>query len=1011
MTTARRDAMRAEAMGLLQLRNAPGALSRALGAFQMTRKLQGDSNSAMLTDCLLLAKIYTALSAHTDALSFLRQAHDLISDGGATVLESQALARACGSVAELYLSLGEDSLAEDMFLEYLEQVEASFGTEHAAAGDCYATLSAYYTHRGEHGRALLLARKALAIRLELLGASHETTGNSHYNLALLYRMAGEYDNACEHFEAARRIHLLQSPGGSLILADIDLGLGFAKHLLGDLQAALQHYQTAYYARKNLLGAAAREVVQALHLVESVTQEIDAQPMAADDGEEERKDAASSAADAATGSAASSPPLSPPAGGSDGDAASAKVAISSTSSADDVAVAMASVADGSGRTTKSLSSSGGEHGGSVVVSVSASSSAAVGSPSPRARRARRSSLMVPGEKRPAFLARRLSSVGVLRDSSAGSGMPTPRTGSQLWSLFSHKLLTIGLLSLAGDGDDGDDADDSDDAAAFHSADGRHDIAAAGAAVGAAAGAGGGGGDDAASAAASFAASAAAATAAAPSHADDDADSELPIMSAAELHEDFEARRREQTEVERRRRGGGSSSRLPSQTLYLLDSARALSLGRAISRLGRGAVARIMKMLHSMDVSVLAGQVNDSLLAALPVDSELRAVAAYRGSADKLGYAERVVLQLAEVPRLPGRVAALRLRCTFEDEVESVEDGVDVVARAAKELRENELFHHFLAVMVDVHTAAMHGEEAGALAGGGSDGGSGGGKLSEVVAISRMRTADGVPLLQHLVERVLSSPRAQVLYFLQGFTSFDDAAVQSLAGMREALVKMQRRLRAVLSHVDMAVTDGDEAMAAACAPFLDHAQAILSQVSGKFSRTARYYKALLDFMGEVGDSNHLFAKLSHFLRSYHAIFSVVQTAAARAVAAERAAVEGMPASEHAAATRAGSRRRREEGAGATAHARARARERRHRLSARERADRRAEAGAAVSQKHLPAGLVRDLRFRAPELPGEREALPAGGALTARRKTGGKKKKKKKRKKQQRAIADDRLDLGYY
>lgn len=94
-------------------------------------------------------------------------------------------------------------------IELLEQALAEHETvEHAnvvVKGDMLASLGAAYRVAGRHDEALEAAEQALELRRTMLGSRHPLVGESHYNIAVLYLDAKDFDQARAHLEESRAL--------------------------------------------------------------------------------------------------------------------------------------------------------------------------------------------------------------------------------------------------------------------------------------------------------------------------------------------------------------------------------------------------------------------------------------------------------------------------------------------------------------------------------------------------------------------------------------------------------------------------------------------------------------------------------------------------------------------------------------------------------------------------------------------------------------------------------------
>ena len=85
------------------------------------------------------------------------------------------------------------------------------------------------SHQGKYGIALEYCGKALVIRIGHLGLQNQCTADSHYNIALLYRLNGDPAEAQREFKFARDIRASLNGPESLEVAEVDVSMGFTAH--------------------------------------------------------------------------------------------------------------------------------------------------------------------------------------------------------------------------------------------------------------------------------------------------------------------------------------------------------------------------------------------------------------------------------------------------------------------------------------------------------------------------------------------------------------------------------------------------------------------------------------------------------------------------------------------------------------------------------------------------------------------------------------------------------------
>ena len=89
----------------------------------------------------------------------------------------------------------------------VEQLPWAEWLEAVATADFYDEYGWAFTYQGQHDRALEYYEKALAIRLDTLGAEHPDVGWSYNSLGIAYNDQGDNDKAIEYYNKALAIYL------------------------------------------------------------------------------------------------------------------------------------------------------------------------------------------------------------------------------------------------------------------------------------------------------------------------------------------------------------------------------------------------------------------------------------------------------------------------------------------------------------------------------------------------------------------------------------------------------------------------------------------------------------------------------------------------------------------------------------------------------------------------------------------------------------------------------------
>ncbi|GMI26905.1 hypothetical protein TrRE_jg11302, partial [Triparma retinervis] len=138
--------------------------------------------------------------------------------------------------------------------QFCTTVEMTYGKMSLCTSDSYSTLSAYFASTRKLKLATEYAGRSLVIRIRHLGAKNAATADSHFNLALLFRLQTEFPEARQHFSYALAIREEVEGEGSLSVASTRMALGKTCELMGGSEEeAFAHYSKALATFRSLLG--------------------------------------------------------------------------------------------------------------------------------------------------------------------------------------------------------------------------------------------------------------------------------------------------------------------------------------------------------------------------------------------------------------------------------------------------------------------------------------------------------------------------------------------------------------------------------------------------------------------------------------------------------------------------------------------------------------------------------------------------------------------------------------
>ena len=123
----------------------------------------------------------------------------------------------------------------------------------------YNNLAVAVKHTGDYSLAIDYARKALSIRLEVLGKEHLDTATSHYCLGQIFTEIRHFDAALEQFDAALEIQSQQLGAQHPTTATTHNNIGATYYEQGNFDKSLEEYKLGLEGFQTALGEEAPQV--------------------------------------------------------------------------------------------------------------------------------------------------------------------------------------------------------------------------------------------------------------------------------------------------------------------------------------------------------------------------------------------------------------------------------------------------------------------------------------------------------------------------------------------------------------------------------------------------------------------------------------------------------------------------------------------------------------------------------------------------------------------------------
>ena len=153
----------------------------------------------------------------------------------------------------MHWSKGTIAGAFSIFKQALEEAQLAFDDRHLIIAQAHNDLGLSYFSSGQLDSSWYHHQKALAIRLEKLGASHTKVADSYNNLANVLQIGGQPEEALKYYQQVLQIRQREATKDPLLIASALNNLGSAQLSIGNLESATRTLRKALQIRKNELG--------------------------------------------------------------------------------------------------------------------------------------------------------------------------------------------------------------------------------------------------------------------------------------------------------------------------------------------------------------------------------------------------------------------------------------------------------------------------------------------------------------------------------------------------------------------------------------------------------------------------------------------------------------------------------------------------------------------------------------------------------------------------------------
>lgn len=189
------------------------------------------------------------------------------------------------------------------------------------------------------------------------------------------------------------------------------------------------------------------------------------------------------------------------------------------------------------------------------------------------------------------------------------------------------------------------------------------------------------------------------------------------------------------------------------VQLLDSKRSTSVGIVMKRITDALGGKDLRdALLEVDENTLPADVLPMVMEIVPTAEERALLQGYAGETEGLDKPERMLRTLSYIPRLDGRLRAMKFKAQLEAEMHSVlMQQVTDLQKACKEVLESKALHALMQVVLDVGNALNAGTSKGNAVGF---------RLSTLLKLAELKATDKKTTLLHFVVEVVNSSAPKI-----------------------------------------------------------------------------------------------------------------------------------------------------------------------------------------------------------------------------------------------------------
>lgn len=239
------------------------------------------------------------------------------------------------------------------------------------------------------------------------------------------------------------------------------------------------------------------------------------------------------------------------------------------------------------------------------------------------------------------------------------------------------------------------------------------------------------------------------------------------------------------------------RKETSEITLLDGKRSLNVNIFLKQF-RSSNADIIQMVKNGEHDEIGAEKLKGLLKILPEIDELDMLTSFDGDFEKLGNAEKFLLQLTSLPNYKLRIESMLLKEEFASNMGYLEPSINAMIAAAEDLMTNKPLQEVLYMILVSGNFLNSGGYAGDAAGV---------KLSSLQKITDIRANKPNMNLIHFVALQAEKRNKSLLSFTDNVNILEDAAKNTVDQLHNEINTLEARIRKIKKQIELPNTEWD------------------------------------------------------------------------------------------------------------------------------------------------------------------------------------------------------------